>query len=226
LRHFERLTSLNERTTTNSLHVSLNFDPSEKLSNEKLQEIAKAYMQKIGFEKQPYLIYRHYDAGHPHIHIISTNIQEDGKRISLHNLGKNQSEKARKEVEKEFGLVHAEGKKLQESLTLQQVNAQKLSYGKYETKKALSNVLATVVIQYKYTSLAELNAVLQLYNAMADGGKVGSRLYNYRGLHYRVLDGNGNKTGVPIKASDFYFKPTLKYLEKKICRKPVSTTAT
>ena len=54
LRHFERLTSLNERTTTNTFHVSLNFDPSEKLSNEKLNDIAKEYMQKIGFEKQPF----------------------------------------------------------------------------------------------------------------------------------------------------------------------------
>jgi hypothetical protein len=33
LRSFEKLTSLNERATTNTLHVSLNFDPSEKLAN-------------------------------------------------------------------------------------------------------------------------------------------------------------------------------------------------
>src|SRR5690348_404811 len=73
IRWFEKLTSLNERTKTNTLHVSLNFDSSEKLENDKLVEIAKAYMEKIGFGEQPYLVYRHYDAGHPHVHIVSTN---------------------------------------------------------------------------------------------------------------------------------------------------------
>jgi hypothetical protein len=54
LNHFQRFTSLNERATTNTLHVSLNFDPSEKLGNEKMIEIAAAYMQKIGFGEQPH----------------------------------------------------------------------------------------------------------------------------------------------------------------------------
>lgn len=63
---FEKLTLLNERTTTNTLHVSLNFYSSEKLDNDKLVEIAKVYMEKIGFGEQPYLVYRHYDAGHPY----------------------------------------------------------------------------------------------------------------------------------------------------------------
>ncbi len=49
LNGFERLNSLNERATTKTLHVSLNFDPSEKLSNNKLKEIASLYMDKVGF---------------------------------------------------------------------------------------------------------------------------------------------------------------------------------
>ena len=55
--------SLNENLTCNSVHISLNFDPSEKLSNEQLKEISDCYMQKIGFEEQPYLVYQHHDAG-------------------------------------------------------------------------------------------------------------------------------------------------------------------
>jgi hypothetical protein len=56
LRSFEKLTSLNERTTTNTLHVSLNFDPSENLPDEKLTVIAASYMKRIGFGNQPYLV--------------------------------------------------------------------------------------------------------------------------------------------------------------------------
>ena len=107
LHHFERCISLNDRVSFNTLHVSLNFDPSEEINTEKLAAIANRYMKRIGFGKQPYLFYRHDDAGHPHIHIVSTNLQKDGSIISIHNLGKNQSEKARKEIEIEFALVKA-----------------------------------------------------------------------------------------------------------------------
>src|SRR6266498_4039837 len=73
----EKLAKLNERTKVNSIHISLNFDPSENISVEKLQEISDVYMQKIGFSQQPYLVYQHYDAGHPHIHVVTTNIKKD-----------------------------------------------------------------------------------------------------------------------------------------------------
>jgi hypothetical protein len=215
LRSFEKLTALNERTATNTLHISLNFDPSEKLENEKLMAIAGSYMKRIGFGNQPWLVYRHFDTGHPHIHIISTNIQRDGSRISMHNMGRNQSELARKEIEIEFGLVKAESKKPTDALKLQPLNAQKLNPGKRSTKAAVSNVLGIVIPQYKYSSLAELNAILKLYNVMADRCSETSDTYQHKGLLYRVLDEKGNKVGTPIKASLFYMKPTLPFLEKR-----------
>ncbi len=212
---FEKLTSLNERTTTNTLHVSLNFDPSEQLDNEKLVAIASGYMARIGFEEQPWLVYRHFDTGHPHIHIVSTNIQRDGNRISMHNMGRNQSEVARKEIEIEFGLVKAESKKLIDGAVLKPLNAQKINPGKRTTKAAISNILGIVIPQYKYGSLAELNAVLKLYNVVADRCGEDSHTYKHNGLLFRVLDDKGNKTGTPIKASLFYLKPTLKNLETR-----------
>ncbi len=215
LNHFERFISLNDQTSINTLHVSLNFDPSEKLTTEKLQEIACLYMEKIGFHKQPFLVYRHKDAGHPHIHIVSTNIQKDGSRISLHNLGKNQSEKARKEIEIEFGLVKAQSSKQTNSLNIDSVNVPKIVYGKSETKRAIANVLMKVIPEYKFTSISALNAVLKLYNVTADRGEKDSRIYKNNGLTYRILDENGNKTGIPIKASSIYMKPTMAFLENK-----------
>jgi hypothetical protein len=212
---FEKLTSLNERATTNTLHISLNFDPSEKLEDEKLVSIAASYMKRIGFGDQPYLVYRHFDTGHPHIHIISTNIQRDGSRISIHNMGRNQSEVARKEIEIEFGLIKAESKKLSESLRLAPINAQKINPGKRATKAAISNILGIVIPQYKYGSLPELNAILKLYNVAADRCGEDSHTYKHNGLLFRVLDEKGNKIETPIKASLFYMKPTLNNLEKR-----------
>jgi hypothetical protein len=212
---FEKFTSLNERATTNTLHVSLNFDPSENLDKEKLIAIAQSYMRRIGFGKQPWVLYRHHDTNHPHVHIVSTNIQKDGSRISMHNMGRNQSEKARKEIEIEFALVKAESKKLSQALKLTPVNARKINPGKRATKAAITNILGVVIPQYRYASLPELNAVLGLYNVTADRGSEASFMHRHEGLLFRVLDENGNKTGTPIKASLFYMKPTLKNLQEK-----------
>src|SRR5688572_25005117 len=66
---FEGLMELNERAKTKILHVSLNFDEQDKLDREKLIEIAGDYLKKIGFERQPFLLYEHRDAGHRHVHI-------------------------------------------------------------------------------------------------------------------------------------------------------------
>lgn len=205
---------LNIKTKVNSVHISLNFDPSEKLSEDKLKEISETYLQKIGFANQPYLLYQHNDAGHPHVHIVTTNIKADGRRIELHNLGKVQSEKARKEIENDYGLVKAENMK-SKPYELKSAYTQKVQYGKADSRRAIANVLNGVLNTYRYTSVAELNAVLQQYNVMADRGSEGSRVHKNHGLFYRILDEKGNTIGVPIKASSFYNKPTLKYLEEK-----------
>lgn len=208
--------ALNDNVTRNSVHISLNFDPSETgLSQEKLMDIAADYMERIGFGQQPYLVYQHHDAGHPHIHLVSIKIKDDGSRIDTQNIGRNQSETARKEIEKEYGLVVAQGRRKGEGFELQPISTAKVRYGKIQSKKAIANVLGVVLPNYKYASLPELNAVLQLYNVKADRGSEGSRIFKGGGLVYRILDGDGIPTGVPIKASDFYNRSTLKFLEQK-----------
>lgn len=92
---FERLNALNDRATAKTVHVSINFSPTDTLTESRLLHIASAYMERIGFGKQPYLVYQHRDAGHPHLHIVSTAIRSDGSRINTHNIGRNQSETAR-----------------------------------------------------------------------------------------------------------------------------------
>lgn len=221
LNRLVNLAARNDRTKTNCIHVSLNFSPSEKLSNDKMIAIANAYMSKIGFGEQPYLVYRHEDSGHPHIHIVSTNIQANGKRIALHNIGKNQSEGARKEIEKEFNLIPAEGK----THNLNEIQPGKLKkpiYGKVETKAAISHIVRGVVDEYKYTSFSELNAILEGLNTTAYRGEVGSKMYANRGLTFSILDSYGNKKGVPIKASSIYTKPTLSRIEGKFEQNRIS----
>jgi len=80
-------------------------------------------------------------------------------------------------------------------LNIVPVNAQRIIYGKSETKRAIANLLEKVVSQYKSTSLSALNAVLKLYNVTADRVEKDSRIYKNNGLTYLILDEQGNKNG-------------------------------
>lgn len=211
--------SLNERVKTNCLHISLNFETKEKISDEKMQQIAKDYMERIGFGAQPMLIYRHQDAAHPHCHIVSTNIDAAGNRISLHNLGKGLSEKARQEIETKYELTRAAGRGTEQELPSPDLlSLEKADYGKEETKKVITQIVNTVVQKYNVTSLAELNAVLGCFNILADRGHEKSAMYGARGLLYRIIDEKGNKLGVPIKASRIAGKHTLDKLEQRFTK--------
>ena len=222
---FERLLEKSPQVKTNTLHISLNFAIGEKLELERLQAIAIRHMDKIGFGEQPYLVYRHHDAAHPHLHIVTTNIRPDGSRIDLHNIARLRSEPARKEIELEYGLVQAEKMKKAETLSLQPLRLEKAVYGKSETKRSIAHIVTSVTRHYNYTSLAELNAVLRHFGVTADRGGEGTQMHQKKGLVYSIVSDKGEKQGVPIKASALPGKPTLVYLEKqfeknKLSRKP------
>jgi len=215
LNRFSHLLRLKPNVKTNAVHITLNFHSSEKLGNEKLQQIGMAYMERIGFGDQPFLVYRHLDAAHTHIHLVTTNITAQGQRIDLHNIGMEKSETARKAIEMEFNLVRAESKEAHLYPKIKKAEVQKVKYGHLPTKRAISNVLTAVNRDYKFTSLAEYNAVLGCFNVMTIRGEPDSVMFEKKGLMYSVIDDKGRQVGVPIKASAFYIKPTLRNLEKR-----------
>lgn len=215
LSRLEHLQERNPRVKTNAIHISLNFDPSEKFSQQQLTEMAGQFMEKIGFGDQPYLIYQHQDAGHPHIHLVTTNVQENGQAINLHNISRIRARNAREELEQEYGLVPAASRSQKQLHNLKPFPLEKLEYGRTEIKRAITNIVNTIVREYNFTSLPELNAVLKQYNVMADRGNENSIMHQKNGLVYSATDDNGKKLGVAIKASTIYNQPTLKNLEKQ-----------
>lgn len=212
---FENRHQLNQRANTKTIHISLNFDPSENHSAEKLKRIAEEYMNRIGFGEQPYLIYQHHDAAHPHIHILSTTIRADGSRINTHNLGRDQSESARKIIEELFTLVPAHKQEKSKEYQLAPVEIYKASYGYSETRRSIANIVSQVMDNYNFNSLPGFNAILRQFNIQADEGKEDGIIRRNKGLQYRILNEQGKKIGVPIKASSLPGSPTLKTLEKK-----------
>jgi hypothetical protein len=53
-----------------------------------LTDIAQKWMEKMGYGKQPYLIYFHGDTDNNHVHIISCRIDENGERINPYMEGR------------------------------------------------------------------------------------------------------------------------------------------
>lgn len=218
---FALLTRMNKKVKTNAVHISLNFTSEDILNPDKLRQITKTYMEGVGFGNQPYLVYQHFDASHPHLHIVTTNVQQDGERISLHNIGKEKSEPVRKEIEELFCLIPAQSRKKGEINIMQPIDLQKVDYGEVETKATISSYVREVVRSYQFTSLDALRAALEQFNVTVDGGKPGSRMYDKGGLIYSLIDENGERKGMPIKASDIYSKPTLKNIEQRFTKSAI-----
>jgi len=218
LQVLQQQAKLNQRAVTNCVHISLNFETNEKIAPAVMEPIIQDYLAQIGFGEQPFLVYRHRDAAHPHVHIVTTNIRPDGERISLHNLGRERSEPAREAIELKYALIRARGRGSgrqvkQELEALKPGAVTRATYGKEETKKAITQIVTLALQKYNVTSLPELNAVLNQFGITADRGPERSNTYRQGGLLYRMIDERGKPVGVPIKASRIYNSPTLKRLE-------------
>jgi len=204
INRFERLNSRSQKVKTNTIHLSLNFSPYDQIDPEKMQAIAIDYMNRIGFGNQPFLVYRHMDTNHPHMHIVAPVIQPNGRPIDLHNIGKLKSEPARKAIENEFSLLPAESMK-----------SEREQHQARETKQSISNIVNEVIRSYHFTNLEEFNLILKQHLVVADPGQAGTRMHLNNGLVYSNCDHNGNKIGVAIKASSIFNSPTLKVLQEK-----------
>lgn len=214
LNRFRLLNQANPRAKTNTLHISLNFHVNDRLDADMLHTIATSYMEKIGFGEQPFLVYEHKDAGHPHIHIVTSLVQQDGTRINTHNIGRLLSEPARKQLEKDFGLSVA-GTPDNPKQSVDIGKPRPAAYGIEGTKDAIAKVVSFVCKEYKYCSIPELNAVLRAFNVHAETGLEGSYLKSTDGIQYRILDKNGLGLGVPIKGSSLPSKPIMRTLRKR-----------
>lgn len=104
-------TKLNPRVGKVVGHISLSFSvqDSSKLSNKSMAQMAREYMEKMGIKDTQYIIGRHFDKEHPHIHIAFNRIDNNGKTISDHN-DRFRSEKICKELTVKYGLYFSDGK--------------------------------------------------------------------------------------------------------------------
>ena len=184
------------RTKKAVFHCSLNPHPDEKLSDETLMQIAREYMEALGYGKQPYIVFKHNDIAREHIHIVSLRINGEGKKIN-DKFEKRRSKKITDTLEKKYNLVPSS--KIADKVMNE---TPKIDTTRGNIKEQVANVVRTVLKHYRFCSLGELNAVLRKYNLAVEEVKTEYRGKRYDGLVYVPTDDKGNKVSTPIHASD------------------------
>ena len=192
----EALIPKNCRTKKTVFHCSLNPHPDDKISDEQLVQVAREYMEALGYGKQPYIVFKHNDIAREHIHIVSLRINGEGKKIN-DKFEKRRSKKITDALEKRFGLIPSSkvtDKAMKET--------PKIDTTRGNIKEQVASTLRMVLKHYKFCSLGELNAILSRYHLAVEEVKTEFRGKKYDGLVYVPTDEKGNKAGTPIHASD------------------------
>lgn len=151
VRDFKDQTLLNPRIKNAVGHISLSFSPkdADKMTDEKMTEIAEEYMERMGIRDTQFLLVRHLDREHPHCHLVYNRVGNNGQTISDRNI-KIRNGKVCKELTAKHGLYYAAGK--------EQVNRDRLrepDKTKYEIYDAIRGCLSGC------TSWSDLEARLQ-----------------------------------------------------------------
>lgn len=84
---FESYLAANRNTEKPVLHISLNPSVDDRLTDGQFAELAREYMQKMGYGDQPYIVYLHEDIDRRHVHIVSTCVKENGEKSVTHTNG-------------------------------------------------------------------------------------------------------------------------------------------
>jgi hypothetical protein len=94
---------LNPRVNRVVYHASLSLPPSEHLENEIWHEIARKYLQAMGFDMNQYAVVRHSDRDHDHAHIVASRVRLDGTTVS-DSWDYRRSEAVIRQLERDYGL--------------------------------------------------------------------------------------------------------------------------
>lgn len=210
---FEPYLVANKQTEKPALHISLNPDPKDNVSDEAFRQIARDYMQRMGYGDQPYIVYKHSDIERTHIHIVSVCVDSNGKKIP-DTFEKLRSMDACREIERQYNLIPATEKQRSEKEGL----FRPVDYKAGDIKSQVASVVRHLPKYYQYQSMGAYNALLSLFHITAEEVKGELHGQSRKGLVYFALDEKGQKAGNPLKASRFGKDAGLEALQQHIAR--------
>ena len=135
LRDFQRYLSPHIRTEKPVVHISLNPHPDDVLTDMDMENIAREYLERMGYGNQPYMVYKHEDIDRHHMHIVTIRVDENGKCLdSRYNY--HRSKAITHDLEEKYNLHKADRKQRQADNPLRKVD---VSQG--NVKKQVANTV-------------------------------------------------------------------------------------
>lgn len=197
-RSFELHLLANRKTEKPILHISLNPDPKDTVSDADFENMAQEYMKQMGYEDQPFVVFKHIDIDRTHIHIVSVCVDDEGRKIS-DKFEKRRSMAVCRTLEKQYGLkVATEQKENQQSPIFKPIN-----YKEGDIKSQIASVVRHLPKYYQFQTFGAYNALLSLFKITAEEVKGEYNGTPKNGLVYFALNDKGEKAGHPFKASLF-----------------------
>lgn len=152
---FKRFMPEQVRTRNKVIHISLNPHPDDRLTDTELEQLAREYLDRLGYGDQPYLVFKHEDISRHHLHIVSVNVDENGRRLNRDFIHR-RSKRITSELEKKYGLHPADRRQYRTDNPLRRVDT---SQG--DVKRQVSNVAKAVMATYKFQTMGEYRALLK-----------------------------------------------------------------
>lgn len=124
-------------------HIALSWSVNDaaKLNDEVMVNIAKEYLQRMKIQDTQYLIVKHRDKVHPHVHIVYNRVDNNGKTIS-DNFQKQRNVKVAKELTLKHGLYISPGK---ERVNRQQLKGEdKVKYELFDAIRSASKKVKNI----------------------------------------------------------------------------------
>ncbi len=204
LQLLEQQARLNQAIRKPSVHVAIAFHPTEVVNNSKLRQIGTEVLTKAGFGQQPYLMYRHDDTQHPHIHIVTVSVDPNGDKISDRFI-KNRLNQIRREVELRYGLVKAEGigKQRRSNQLRENINGP-------THQETVGDIVKQALETNSFGSIDSLRQYLALHGVLMNmaAGR------NQSGITFQGIEGERPATR-PIRASSLECNPTRRRLDQR-----------
>ena len=197
-------------------HISLNFSKQDKslLTDKFMVDVAREYLGKMGYENTQYIVVRHFDTEHPHLHLIINRIDNNGNRIS-DKKEKLRSTKVCMELTKKYGLYLAKGKEKVKEHRLREPDKTK-----YEIYNILKDAIPNcknwrelivqlhrqdVKVDFKYKGKTkEVQGVIFSKNNLAFNGSKVDRQLSFSKINYQLKNNNYQSI---IKVEQAFWQP-------------------
>lgn len=91
----------------NIRHISISLAPGEHLNDNVFLELTEEYLEKLGYQQTPYIVFRHTDTDKEHLHILVSQVDFDGVRIT-DSKERFRSFEVSRQLEKQFNIKSPE----------------------------------------------------------------------------------------------------------------------